>query len=121
MPGTMPTNRCTSGFSNTSEYTALKRSFISAYSSSAAAGSMFTDHRFSAIEVTRGPEGARPKRPGMRSWVFSSHTSVRRPAAAEAAANRAVTVDLPTPPLPVTSRKRRSINAGSSDKRAQYL
>src|SRR5512136_87478 len=78
------------------------------YSSSACWGVTSTVEIPATAWRISGPAGGAPSRGATRSCAFTSATSTRFPRRAASSASAAETVDFPTPPLPVTMRRRRS-------------
>ena len=71
---------------------------------------MFTPSMPGASVVTDGPSGSRcPNRRPIRSVAAAAASSTRFPFEAATRASVAATVVRPTPPLPETTMKRRSI------------
>src|SRR5512137_1204981 len=81
---------------------------MSAYSSSEWRGSTLTVEMPGRTGRTTGPEGRPPSMGATRSRASTSATRTRLPRRAASMARAAETVDLPTPPLPVTTTRRRS-------------
>src|SRR3954452_13283112 len=90
----------------------LTRSWMRRYSSSACWGSIEIVYRPSSTGASRKWLSSTPSARARRSWWASSTTIVRRPARAAARPSAADTVDLPTPPLPVTNTSRLSSRPG---------
>src|SRR5215204_3201977 len=89
-------------------------SWRASHSRSAADGSMLIAHRFSASSTSCSrctPSRANARE--TRSCSATSQTIVRRPASAAARPSAAATVVFPTPPLPVTYRRRRFCRSAS--------
>src|SRR6201996_9575555 len=78
------------------------------YSSMASWESTEIVNRFSASSTSSNGCPWRSKACPTRSWLASSATIVRRPRRAATTPRAVATVDLPTPPLPVTKIRRRS-------------
>ena len=93
---------------------ARTRSWSRTYSRIASSGSMEIDQRFSAISTSWKPTSARWKTREVCSAADTSQTIVRRPVAAAVIPRASATVDLPTPPLPVTITRRLSSSSGTA-------
>src|SRR5512136_1255765 len=87
---------------------AWKRTTCRPYSRSAAGGVTLTVKRPGRASRMAGPAGGAPSSGATRSVAFTSATSTRLPARTPSTASAAATVDLPVPPLPVTTTRRRS-------------
>src|SRR5690349_1709472 len=85
---------------------------MSPYSRIASGGVTFTVETPGTTSRTALPEGRAPRSGAIRSCAFTSQTSTRFPARAAMRASAAETVDLPTPPFPVTITRRRSRRVG---------
>src|SRR5512137_1353652 len=85
---------------------------MSAYSSSEWRGSTFTVEMPGRTWRTAGPDGRAPSMGATRSRASTSATRTRFPRRAASVARAAATVDFPTPPLPVTTTRRRSSKSG---------
>src|SRR5689334_3724953 len=90
------------------------RSTMRPYSRIASRGATFTVKRFGRTSRVSGPEGGAPSIGATRSCAFTSQTSTRFPAREASSARAAETVLLPTPPFPVTTRRRRSRSSGKA-------
>src|SRR6188768_3823136 len=86
--------------------------FIVPYSRSATSETSCTPQMFGASWLIAEPSGGAPSKVDSRSLAPQAVTSTRRPRAESERASAAVTVVLPTPPLPVMNRKRRGAKAG---------
>src|SRR6201996_7210862 len=84
------------------------------YSSMASWESTEIVNRFSASSTSSNGCPWRSKACPTRSWLASSATIVRRPRRAATTPRAVATVDLPTPPLPVTKIRRRSKSPGTA-------
>ena len=83
----------------------LGRILSRTYSRIDSAGRRSTTRRLGSTSVMVAPTGAWPRRRG-RSPAFTSQSKVRRPLRASCTASAAATVLFPTPPLPVTTKRR---------------
>src|SRR6266545_5002721 len=81
---------------------------IRPYSRIASCGVTFTVKTPGSASRTAPPEGGAPSSGATRSCAFTSQTRTRFPWRAATSASAAEMVLFPTPPLPVTTRRRRS-------------
>src|SRR6478609_10179638 len=86
--------------------------FIIPYSRKATSDTSCTPQILGASWLISEPSGTAPSKVESRSFAPQTVTNTRRPRAESERASAAVTVVLPTPPLPVMNRKRRGAKAG---------